>query len=35
MIGDSENLSFAKDVFDVVVCTNSFHHYPNPQAFIN
>ena len=35
MIGDSENLPFAKDAFDVVVCTNSFHHYPNPQAFIN
>ena len=31
MIGDSENLPFAKDTFDVVVCTNSFHHYPNPQ----
>ena len=35
MIGDSENLPFAKDAFDVVVCTNSFHHYPNLQAFIN
>lgn len=21
--------------FDVVICTNSFHHYPNPQAFMN
>ena len=20
---------------DAVICTNSFHHYPNPQAFIN
>lgn len=35
VIGDSENLPFMKDTFDVVVCTNSFHHYPNPQAFMN
>lgn len=35
LVGDSENLPFAENTFDVVVCTNSFHHYPNPQAFIN
>ncbi len=35
LVGDSENLPFPKDAFDVVVCTNSFHHYPNPQAFMN
>ena len=35
VVGDSENLPFADGIFDVVVCTNSFHHYPNPQAFLN
>ena len=35
LVGDSENLPFDKDMFDAVICTNSFHHYPNPQAFIN
>ena len=35
LIGDSENLPFADSTFDAVVCTNSFHHYPNPQAFMN
>ena len=34
-VGDSENLPFAEKTFDVVVCTNSFHHYPHPQAFFN
>lgn len=35
LVGDSEHLPFDKDTFDVIICTNSFHHYPNPQAFIN
>lgn len=35
LVGDSENLPFEKDTFDTVICTNSFHHYPNPQAFMN
>ena len=35
LVGDSENLPFAENTFDAVICTNSFHHYPNPQAFIN
>lgn len=35
LVGDSENLPFAGNSFDAVVCTNSFHHYPNPQAFLN
>ena len=26
--GDSEELPFAEDTFDVVTCTHSFHHYP-------
>ena len=35
LVGDSEHLPFPENTFDVVICTNSFHHYPNPQAFIN
>ena len=30
VVGDSENLPFA-----AVICANSFHHYPDPQAFFN
>lgn len=35
LVGDSENLPFADAAFDAIVCTNSFHHYPNPQKFMN
>lgn len=35
IVGDSENLPFAQSSFDAVICSNSFHHYPNPQAFFN
>ena len=31
--GDCENLPFADDSFDVVTCSMSFHHYPNPEKF--
>ena len=31
--GDCENLPFAEDSFDVVTCSMSFHHYPNPERF--
>ncbi|MCR4903817.1 MAG: class I SAM-dependent methyltransferase, partial [Butyrivibrio sp.] len=31
VVGDCENLPFEDNSFDVVICTNSFHHYPNPQ----
>lgn len=34
-VGDCENLPFEDDTFDVVICSNSFHHYPNPQAFFD
>lgn len=34
LIGDSEHLPFADNTFDAIICTNSFHHYPNPQAFM-
>ena len=33
IVGDCENLPFEDDSFDVIICTNSFHHYPNPQLF--
>ncbi len=32
--GDSERLPFADDVFDVVTCTHSFHHYPRQERVI-
>ncbi|MBX3396233.1 MAG: class I SAM-dependent methyltransferase [Phycisphaerae bacterium] len=32
--GDSEHLPFADHSFDVVTCSNSFHHYPHQQAAI-
>ena len=34
LVGDSENLPFAEESFDAVICSNSFHHYPNPAAFL-
>lgn len=34
LVGDSEHLPFEAGAFDAVICTNSFHHYPNPQAFM-
>lgn len=33
LVGDCENLPFEENSFDVVICANSFHHYPNPQDF--
>lgn len=35
IVGDSEDLPFEANSFDVIICANSFHHYPNPQAFFN
>lgn len=35
LVGDSENLPFSEESFDAVICSNSFHHYPNPQDFFN
>lgn len=32
--GDSEHLPFADGSFDVVTCSNSFHHYPHQQKVI-
>ena len=33
IVGDAENLPFPDESFDAVLCSNSFHHYPNPTAF--
>ena len=30
-VGDSENLPFDDDTFDIITCTDSFHHYPHPE----
>jgi len=32
--GDSEHLPFADAAFDLVTCSNSFHHYPHQQAVV-
>ena len=34
VVGDAENLPFGDGHFDAVLCSNSFHHYPNPGAFL-
>lgn len=35
VVGDAENLPFADASFDIAICSESFHHYPNPQKFFN
>lgn len=35
VVGDCENLPFEENSFDVIICANSFHHYPNPQNFFD
>lgn len=32
--GDSEKLPWEKASFNMVICTDSFHHYPNPQRVL-
>jgi ubiquinone/menaquinone biosynthesis C-methylase UbiE len=32
--GDSEHLPFAAGSFDVITCSNSFHHYPHPDLAV-
>ena len=34
MIGDSENLPYPNQYFDVIYCNDSFHHYPSPENVI-
>lgn len=33
VVGDCENLPFEENSFDTIICSNSFHHYPNPEKF--
>jgi ubiquinone/menaquinone biosynthesis C-methylase UbiE len=35
VVGDCEALPFEDNSFDVVTCTMSFHHYPNPDKFFS
>jgi ubiquinone/menaquinone biosynthesis C-methylase UbiE len=35
IVGDCENLPFPENTFDVVICCQSFHHYPNVQDFFH
>ena len=35
VVGDSENLPFFDQTFDIVYCNDSFHHYPNPDNVIS
>ena len=35
LCGDCEELPFPDESFDVVLCSHSFHHYPNPQRFFH
>jgi ubiquinone/menaquinone biosynthesis C-methylase UbiE len=35
LAGDSEFLPFADASFDVITCSNSFHHYPHQQSVVN
>ena len=30
-----ENFPFENDSFDAIICSMSFHHYPDPQAFFD
>lgn len=33
-VGDSENMEWEDNFFDVIVCNASFHHYPNPEKVL-
>lgn len=35
VVGDCENFPFNENSFDAIICSMSFHHYPNPQGFFN
>ena len=34
LVGDAEFLPFEDLTFDIIICVESFHHYPNPNAVI-
>jgi ubiquinone/menaquinone biosynthesis C-methylase UbiE len=33
-IADAKQLPFAEKFFDLIICTNSFHHYMNPEVVL-
>ena len=33
VVGDCENFPFEDNAFDAIICSNSFHHYPDPLTF--
>jgi len=33
LVGDAENLPFEDNKFDIIICKESIHHYPNPEKF--
>ena len=35
VVGDCEAMPFEDESFDIVINSQSFHHYPDPQAFFN
>lgn len=35
IVGDAENLPFEENTFDIILCSESFHHYPSPTDFFN
>lgn len=35
IVWDCENLPFDENSFDIIICSQSLHHYPNPQDFFN
>ena len=35
VVGDCEKMPFEDSSFDIVINSQSFHHYPDPQAFFN
>ena len=35
IVGDCESLPFEAETFDVIINSQSFHHYPNPQDFFD
>jgi len=35
VVGDCENMPFEENSFDVIINSQSYHHYPDPQSFFN